>query len=223
MTFSFERNVPVSRMVMISGFDLHSDFHVGLEQPVFVRAGESIDYERGDVVVTATVGGAASLLRGRQSLDLPDRGGVADSSSARVDRAPTRAYNVGTPSGGPQVFRAAVEVHLLAPTEEEALPCALAPTWPSRAAAATLAVGALPASAASPVPPVAAAVLTAGGAAGPAVAVGDVLAAPLVSGSKATFYSTAAGGTGVTCAVSQYTSKVTYPNPPPPPALRPPR
>ncbi|WP_345282679.1 hypothetical protein [Kitasatospora albolonga] len=116
-----------------------------------------------------------------------------------------------------------MEVHLLAPTEEEALPCALAPTWPSRAAAATLAVGALPASAASPVPPVAAAVLTAGGAAGPAVAVGDVLAAPLVSGSKATFYSTAAGGTGVTCAVSQYTSKVTYPNPPPPPALRPPR
>ncbi|MFB9368433.1 hypothetical protein [Kitasatospora albolonga] len=56
MTFSFERNVPVSRMVMISGFDLHSDFHVGLEQPVFVRAGESIDYERGDVVVTAPSG-----------------------------------------------------------------------------------------------------------------------------------------------------------------------
>ncbi|MGW2399584.1 Tat pathway signal sequence domain protein [Kitasatospora sp. NPDC001664] len=77
------------------------------------------------------------------------------------------------------------------------------------AAAATLAVGALPASAAAPASPVAAAVLSTGGAAGPAVAVGDVLTAPLVSGAKATFYSTAAGGTGVTCAVSQYTSKVT--------------
>ncbi|MFJ8039018.1 Tat pathway signal sequence domain protein [Kitasatospora sp. NPDC096147] len=76
------------------------------------------------------------------------------------------------------------------------------------AAAATLALGALPASAAAP-PLTAAAVLTTGGAAGSAVAVGDVLAAPLAAGTKATFYSTATGTTGVTCAVSQYTSRVT--------------
>lgn len=75
------------------------------------------------------------------------------------------------------------------------------------AAAATLAVGALPASATSSV--ASTPVLTTGGAGGPAVAVGDVLAAPLAAGTRATFYSTATGSTGVTCAVSQFTARVT--------------
>ncbi|MEU6232225.1 Tat pathway signal sequence domain protein [Kitasatospora sp. NPDC047058] len=76
------------------------------------------------------------------------------------------------------------------------------------AVAATLAVGAAPApapagSAAADTP-----VLTTGGAGGTPVAVGDVLVAPLAAGTRATFYSTAAGSTGVTCAVSQFTARV---------------
>ncbi|MFC5640321.1 Tat pathway signal sequence domain protein [Kitasatospora cinereorecta] len=75
------------------------------------------------------------------------------------------------------------------------------------AGAALAAVPALPAAAAQPLADPA--VLTAGSAGGSAVAVGDSLAAPLVSGTKATFYSTATGSTGVTCAASQFTATVT--------------
>ncbi len=74
------------------------------------------------------------------------------------------------------------------------------------AAAATLAVGAAPVSAA-PTATAALPVLTTGDAAGPAVAAGDVLVAPLAAGTKATFYSAATGSTGVTCGVSPFTAK----------------
>ncbi|MFE4973507.1 Tat pathway signal sequence domain protein [Kitasatospora sp. NPDC056651] len=60
--------------------------------------------------------------------------------------------------------------------------------------------------AASPEPLAAGPVLTTGSAGGPAVAAGDVLAAPLAAGTKATFYSTATSTTGVTCATSQLTA-----------------
>ncbi|MET8702922.1 Tat pathway signal sequence domain protein [Kitasatospora sp. NPDC058032] len=69
------------------------------------------------------------------------------------------------------------------------------------AAAATLAVGALPAAAA----PAAGSVLTAGGT---AVAVGDVLQAPLAAGTRATFSSDTTGSTGVFCGTSPLTAKV---------------
>ncbi|MER6362363.1 Tat pathway signal sequence domain protein [Kitasatospora sp. NPDC001527] len=77
------------------------------------------------------------------------------------------------------------------------------------AAAATLAVGALPASATPAAAPVAAGpVLTTGGAGGTAVAVGDVLLAPLAAGTRATFSSDTTGSTGVFCGVSPLTAKV---------------
>ncbi|PYC84051.1 Tat pathway signal sequence domain protein [Streptomyces tateyamensis] len=70
------------------------------------------------------------------------------------------------------------------------------------AAAALTVLPALPASAASP------AVLTVGSAGGSAVAVGDVLTASLSSGTIATMYSTAAGGTGVKCSSSAFSATV---------------
>ncbi|MFJ4095618.1 Tat pathway signal sequence domain protein [Kitasatospora sp. NPDC089913] len=71
------------------------------------------------------------------------------------------------------------------------------------AAATTLAVGAVPASAA----PSAVAVLTTGDAAGAAVTAGDTLVASLAAGTKATFYSATTGATGVTCGVSPFTAR----------------
>ncbi|MFB7671246.1 Tat pathway signal sequence domain protein [Kitasatospora purpeofusca] len=71
------------------------------------------------------------------------------------------------------------------------------------ASAATLAVGAVPASAA----PAAVPVLTTGDAAGAAVAAGDTLVASLAAGTKATFYSATTGATGVTCSVSPFTAR----------------
>ncbi|MFE7562183.1 Tat pathway signal sequence domain protein [Kitasatospora sp. NPDC057500] len=77
------------------------------------------------------------------------------------------------------------------------------------AAAVALAVGALPAGAAPTTgpaaPPAAGPVLTAGGT---AVAVGDVLLAPLAAGTRATFSSDTTGSTGVFCGVSPFTAKV---------------
>ncbi|WP_328437956.1 Tat pathway signal sequence domain protein [Streptomyces sp. NBC_00444] len=52
-------------------------------------------------------------------------------------------------------------------------------------------------------------VLTTGGLAGTPVAVGDVLTAPLASGTKATLYSSATGTSGISCAESQFTATVT--------------
>ncbi|MEE1757945.1 MULTISPECIES: Tat pathway signal sequence domain protein [unclassified Streptomyces] len=52
-------------------------------------------------------------------------------------------------------------------------------------------------------------VLTTGGAAGDAVAVGDVLSASLASGTAATFNSSATGTSGVSCAASTFTATVT--------------
>jgi len=52
-------------------------------------------------------------------------------------------------------------------------------------------------------------VLTTGSAGGTAVAVGDVLSAPLASGSVATLYSSATGTSGVKCTSSTFTATVT--------------
>jgi hypothetical protein len=52
-------------------------------------------------------------------------------------------------------------------------------------------------------------VLTVGGAGGDAVAVGDQLSASLASGTAATFYSSATGTSGVSCATSTFTAEVT--------------
>jgi hypothetical protein len=52
-------------------------------------------------------------------------------------------------------------------------------------------------------------VLTTGSAGGTAVAVGDVLTAPLASGTNATLYSSATGTSGVTCSSSTFTASVT--------------
>ncbi|GAA1235726.1 hypothetical protein GCM10009665_27410 [Kitasatospora nipponensis] len=71
------------------------------------------------------------------------------------------------------------------------------------AALALAAVPALSADAATPN------VLTYGSAGGSPVAVGDVLTASLSSGTIATLYSTAAGGTGVKCTASAFNSTVT--------------
>ncbi|MGK4585992.1 hypothetical protein [Kitasatospora sp. HPMI-4] len=43
-------------MLLLSEFPLHSDFHVGLDRPVFVAAGDRVSYEDGDVVVTRPTG-----------------------------------------------------------------------------------------------------------------------------------------------------------------------
>ncbi|MFJ9773205.1 Tat pathway signal sequence domain protein [Kitasatospora sp. NPDC101157] len=77
------------------------------------------------------------------------------------------------------------------------VPAALA-ALAALALAAAAPAAALPADAAGPV-------LTAGGA---AVAAGDALAAPLVAGTSATFYSTATSTTGVTCATSRFSAGV---------------
>lgn len=72
------------------------------------------------------------------------------------------------------------------------------------AATAAAALALLPATSAS----AASAVLTYGSVGGSAVVDGDVLTAPLASGTDATFYSSATGTTGVVCAVSTFTAKV---------------
>ncbi|MEW1641019.1 MULTISPECIES: Tat pathway signal sequence domain protein [unclassified Streptomyces] len=53
------------------------------------------------------------------------------------------------------------------------------------------------------------AVLTTGSLGGTAVAVGDVLTAPLASGTSATLYSSATGTSGIKCTSSQFTATVT--------------
>jgi hypothetical protein len=52
-------------------------------------------------------------------------------------------------------------------------------------------------------------VLTTGSTGGTAVAVGDVLTAPLATGTSATLYSSATGTSGVTCTSSTFTATVT--------------
>ncbi|MGW5672782.1 Tat pathway signal sequence domain protein [Micromonospora sp. NPDC003776] len=63
--------------------------------------------------------------------------------------------------------------------------------------------------AASPSSSLASSVLTYGSVGGSAVAVGDVIQAGLASGTSATFYSTTTGTTGVKCAASSFSAKVT--------------
>ncbi|MFF4016289.1 Tat pathway signal sequence domain protein [Streptomyces sp. NPDC001843] len=70
-------------------------------------------------------------------------------------------------------------------------------------AALALPLAAVPASAADGTP-----VLTTGSAGGTPVAVGDVLTAPLASGTTATLYSSATGTSGVKCTSSQFTATV---------------
>jgi hypothetical protein len=52
-------------------------------------------------------------------------------------------------------------------------------------------------------------VLTTGGPGGTPVAVGDVLTAPLATGTTATLYSSATGTSGISCTSSQFTATVT--------------
>ncbi|PWI42983.1 Tat pathway signal sequence domain protein [Streptomyces sp. ICBB 8177] len=68
--------------------------------------------------------------------------------------------------------------------------------------------GAAPSLAATARPAAASSVLTYGSAGGSAVAVGDSLVAPLESGTKATFYSSTSGTSGVSCSSSQFTATV---------------
>ncbi|MER7707692.1 hypothetical protein ABTX81_32930 [Kitasatospora sp. NPDC097605] len=43
-------------MLLLSEFLLHSDFHVRLDKPVFVAAGDRVSYEAGAVVVAQPTG-----------------------------------------------------------------------------------------------------------------------------------------------------------------------
>ncbi|MEV6168856.1 Tat pathway signal sequence domain protein [Streptomyces sp. NPDC051954] len=73
----------------------------------------------------------------------------------------------------------------------------------------TAAVAALTLPAAVPASAADTPVLTTGGLAGTPVAVGDVLTAPLASGTTATLYSSATGTSGISCTSSQFTATVT--------------
>lgn len=56
MRVNFDGITPVPRMLLLSEFVLHSDFHVGLDKPVFVAAGDRVSCEDDDVVVTRPSG-----------------------------------------------------------------------------------------------------------------------------------------------------------------------
>ncbi|WP_327675257.1 hypothetical protein [Kitasatospora sp. NBC_00458] len=56
MRVNLDGVTPVSRMLLVSEFLLHSDFRVGLDEPVFVAAGDRISYEDGEVVVARPSG-----------------------------------------------------------------------------------------------------------------------------------------------------------------------
>ncbi|MET7452021.1 Tat pathway signal sequence domain protein [Streptomyces sp. NPDC005574] len=75
--------------------------------------------------------------------------------------------------------------------------------------ALTGAVAALTLPAVAPASAADSAVLTTGGPGGTAVAVGDVLTAPLATGTAATLYSSATGTSGISCTSSQFTATVT--------------
>ncbi|MFE7525513.1 Tat pathway signal sequence domain protein [Kitasatospora sp. NPDC057542] len=76
-------------------------------------------------------------------------------------------------------------------------------------ATAALASLALTGAAVAPAQAAGSAVLTTGSPTGPAVAVGDVLSASLVSGTYATFYNSASGTSGIKCATSSFSATVT--------------
>ena len=75
--------------------------------------------------------------------------------------------------------------------------------------ALTGAVAALALSAVGPASAADTAVLTTGSLGGTAVAVGDVLTAPLSSGTAATLYSSSTGTSGISCTSSQFTATAT--------------
>ncbi|MDL5204442.1 Tat pathway signal sequence domain protein [Streptomyces sp. ALI-76-A] len=75
--------------------------------------------------------------------------------------------------------------------------------------ALTGAVAALTLTAAVPASAAETPVLTTGGLGGTPVAVGDVLTAPLATGTTATLYSSATGTSGISCTSSQFTATVT--------------
>ncbi|MGW2254981.1 hypothetical protein ACWCXH_33085 [Kitasatospora sp. NPDC001660] len=56
MRVNFDGVTPMPRMLLLSEFSLHSDFHVGLNRPMFVAAGDRVSYEDGDIVVTRPTG-----------------------------------------------------------------------------------------------------------------------------------------------------------------------
>ncbi|MET8702009.1 hypothetical protein ABZW10_24510 [Kitasatospora sp. NPDC004723] len=56
MRLNFDGTTPMSRMLLLSALLLHSDFHVVLERPVFVAAGDLVSYRDDTLVVTDPVG-----------------------------------------------------------------------------------------------------------------------------------------------------------------------
>ncbi|MCX4752445.1 hypothetical protein [Kitasatospora purpeofusca] len=56
MRINFDGVTPVPRLLLLSEFQLHCDFHVDLDKPVFVAAGDRVSYEDGAVVVTRPTG-----------------------------------------------------------------------------------------------------------------------------------------------------------------------
>ncbi|MEU8921869.1 hypothetical protein AB0D10_13170 [Kitasatospora sp. NPDC048545] len=56
MRVNFDGVTPVPRMLLLRDFLLHSDFRVGLDEPLFVAAGDRLSYDKGDVVVTRPTG-----------------------------------------------------------------------------------------------------------------------------------------------------------------------
>ncbi|KQV19086.1 MULTISPECIES: hypothetical protein [unclassified Kitasatospora] len=56
MRINFDGVTPVPRMLLLSEFQLNPDFHVSLDRPVFVTAGDRVSYEGGAVVVTRPTG-----------------------------------------------------------------------------------------------------------------------------------------------------------------------
>ncbi|MEU9979459.1 hypothetical protein [Streptomyces sp. NPDC051014] len=56
MRIDFDGVTPVPRMLLLSGFQLNSDFQVVLTRPMFVMVGDRVSYEDGAVVVTRPTG-----------------------------------------------------------------------------------------------------------------------------------------------------------------------
>lgn len=56
MRLNIDGVTPVPRMLLLSEFQLHADFQVELDAPVFVAAGDRVSYQDGGVVVTRSTG-----------------------------------------------------------------------------------------------------------------------------------------------------------------------
>lgn len=56
MRINFDGVTPVPRMLLLSEFQLHSDFQVVLDRPVFVAVGDRVSYTGGAVMVERPTG-----------------------------------------------------------------------------------------------------------------------------------------------------------------------